>query len=265
MNISPEMQTLIESEVAKKESLLESQYKDHFNKLKDELYDTLKKFASEAIKKNVQLESIDKSCDKIYYKPIVDNIVSVLNGKGIKNTLTESISENTTETNSTLIDMQSTLMEAVKTIQDLRDMLEIHETIEASLSGMNKDIINTAINRFKNDPRYDKLSRDDFLKEVASYVTKLKDEKSAKSIQFESSDKDVDSLLSEANSLLESDNSTIATNKPVLDGKFKPNTKINIPKLKKTVLDEAYAMHNNEEDNQVDDNDPVNEFMRTWG
>lgn len=253
MKITPEIQGLIEAEVSKRESILESKYSEYFTKLKSELYGTLKEYAIEAIKSNVAFESIDTKCDAMYYKPMVQGIVGLLQGQGIKVTLNESVSSGVDAT-----ETESLLMEAVKTIQELRDMLAIHEMIESSLTGMNKNIIESALARFKNDERFTNMKKEDFLKEVASYVINLKDNGS-KQVQFESISNELTAELDEADKLLEASNELI--NSAYTD-KFNPKTKINIPKISKKVLDEAYSIDSKSEESY---DDPVKEFINNWG
>ena len=257
MKISPETQKIIEYEVSKRTAQLESEYKDHFSKLKSELYSTLKEYASESIKKNIQFESLDSKCDVLKYKPMVEGIVALLNGNGIKVLLNES-SQYESEAN-------QVLLEAVKEIQELRDMLAIHEMIESGLSGMSRNIVDTTIKRFKNDPRFANMKKEDFLKEVSNYVLNMKDGVPNRSVQFESKDIDIDVELSEADKLLESTNTKTTSDKDPYTDKFNPKMKINIPSLKKRVLDEAYSI-SAPKTNAIDfSEDPVKEFMENWG
>lgn len=250
MKITAEIQQYINEEVSKKETMLEAKYTEHFDKLKQELYSTVREYAKESVSNTVKLESIDKSCDNVHYKPIIDGIVNLLNGNNIKVTLNEAQSNLNNEES----EAKSLLMEAVKTIQDLRDMITIHEMIESSLTGMNKDIIKKAVDRFKNDERFHTMKKEDFLKEVAEYIMNFKGDSSPiKPVQYESIN--INKELDEADKLLE------ATDANHMANDFKPKATINIPSLKKTVLDEAYAINSN----PISSNDPVQEFMDNWG
>lgn len=257
MNISTEIQEIINAEVSKKEIQLEAKYKDMFTNLKHELHSTLKEYANEAISKNIQLESVDVKCDQLKYKPIVEGIISLLGGVGIKVPLNEAYES----------EANTLLMEATKVIQELKDMLAIHEMIENGLSGMSKNVVESTISRFKNDPRFQNMKKEDFLKEVANYVISMKDGSPSKTIQFEAVDVDIDAELSEADKLLESSN---PKEKNAYTDKFNPKGKVIINSLKKKVLDEAYSITHNQV--KVSDNttnsfgeDPVKEFMETWG
>lgn len=257
MKISPEIQEIIDAEVSKKEVQLESKYKEMFNNLKHELHSTLKEYANEAINKNIQLESVDVKCDQLKYKPIVEGIVSLLGGVGIKVPLNESYES----------EANTLLMEATKVIQELKDMLAIHEMIENGLSGMSKSVVESTIARFKNDPRFQNMKKEDFLKEVANYVISMKDGAPSKTIQFEATDIDIDAELSEADKLLES---TSPKTQNAYTDKFNPKGKVIINSLKKKVLDEAYGIPSNKEKSTESSNnmfgeDPVKEFMETWG
>lgn len=249
--ITPEIQSLIDAEVSKREIQLESEYKNNFNKLKTELYGTLKEYANESIKKSVQLESVDKQCDELHYKPLVQGIVDLFNNNGIRLPMHESSSVDS--------ETQSLLLEAVKTIQELRDMLAIHEMIENSLNGMSRSIIENALGRFKNDDRFKKMKKDDFLKEVANYVMSIKNGGPSRSVQFESID--IDKELAEVDSLLESNS---VKPKDAYTDKFAPKGKIQIESLRKRVSDSAYALTT--ESKEYDpEQDPAREFIEEWG
>ena len=133
---------------------------------------------------------------------------------------------------------------------------------------MNKNIIESALARFKNDERFTNMKKEDFLKEVASYVINLKDGAPAKTVQFESTENlDIDSELNEADKLLESSNPSGNTGNAYTD-KFNPKGKIVINSLKKKVLDEAYTLSSKKTDNAPSTmfgEDPVKEFIETWG
>lgn len=256
MKITPELQTIIDSEVTKREMLLESKYREHFDVLKTEMYDTLKDYTKEALSKKIQLESINNSCEQVYYKPIVEGIIGLLKNNGIKINLQESINNAEVEETKTL------LLEAVHKIQELRDVIRLHEMIETSLTGMNRKVVETTLARFRNDPKFEGMPKDDLLKEVAKYVTNMKDGVPAdlKTAQFESESIDTSSL-DEIDTILESriDNTDPFTSK------FNPANKINVSKLKKSVLDEAYAIKNTNTQKQISSEDPAQEVLDILG
>lgn len=133
-------------------------------------------------------------------------------------------------------------------------MLAIHEMIESGLAGLDRGIIENTLNKFKADSRYSTMTKDDFLKEVANHVLNMKNMPNSKSVQFESVGIISDSELSEVDSLLESKGS--------INSAFSPRTKINIPKLRKKVLDEATAI--SMPDHRANEYDPAQEVLDTW-
>lgn len=247
MQITPEIQKLIDSEVEKRTSVLESTYRNNFEELKDSMYSTMKEFARDVVINNVQLESIDNQCNNKHFKPIVEGIVNVLRSNGIPIVLTES-------NNSDSAEAKSLLLEAVNKIQELRDMLAIHEMIENGLVGLDRGIIENTLNRFKNEPRYSEMPKDQFLKEVANYVLNMKNMPNSKSVQFEASEIISDAELNLVSGLVESKGSLTAP--------FNPHAKINIPKLRKKVLDEAYSVEMPIDN--IDEYDPAQEVLDTW-
>jgi hypothetical protein len=247
MQITPELQKIIDSEVEKRTIVLENTYRENFEELKESIYARVKTYAAEAIVNSPKFESVDAKCESMYYKPLVEGIVKLLKDNGIPLYLSESISP--TEAH----ESKALLMEAVKKIQELRDMISIHEMIENNLAGLDRGIIENAVNKFKADGRYEKMKKEDFLKEVTSYVLNMKNMPTNKSVQFESSELITDKELGEVDSLLES--------KGGLNDKFNPKTKINIPSLRKVVLDEAIHLPDVESDDLYD---PAQEVLDSW-
>lgn len=249
MKITPEMQQIIDGEVEKHKLQLESTYKNHFNKLKDKLFETTEDYAKKAILNNKNLfESVDKTCEEIHYKPIVEGMIKLFNEHGVRTNLTESINESSKET-------ESLLLEAVHKIQELRDMLAIYEMIQNNLTGMSSGVIDQTLKRFNNDPRYQKMKKEDFLKEVASYVMSIKNQPT-RSIQYESVEEsdvidEVDNLLNEAED-----------EKDVYTKPFAPKIKINIPSLKKKVTDSALPIKGIKKESSEED--PAQEFLDNW-
>lgn len=233
MQITPEIQQLIDSEVSKRDAVLESAYRKHFDDLKSEMFSTLKTYTNEALSQRVQLESIDNKCESTVYRPIVEGIVGLLKSNGINVNLNES----TNGTSSDLEEARVLLMEATKKIQEMRDMLRLHEMIQTSMTGMNPNIIETTLNRFKNDPKYDKMTKDDLIKEVAKYVTNIEANGGNKRTQLEADSFDF-SGLDGLDTILESK----AVEGDPFTSKFKPANTFKVANIKKTVLDEAYSI-----------------------
>ena len=257
MQITPEIQKLIDSEVSKRETVLESKYKEHFDGLKSEMFSTLKEYTNEALTQKVQLESLDNRCENTIYKPIVESILSLFNSNGIK----VSLNESSDDEKSDLEEAKILLMEATHKIQEMRDMIKLHEMIQASLTGMNPSIIENALNRFKNDPKFQNMPKDDILKEVAKYVTEMSKQDVSKRVQLESETIDTSSIDG-LNTILES---KVESGNPFTT-KFKPANTFKVSAIKKTVLDEAYSISRPDtKKSKRDLDDPAQEVLDILG
>lgn len=257
MQITPEIQKIIDSEVSKRETTLESKYKEHFDGLKSEMFSTLKDYTNEALSQKIQLESLDNICEKTIYKPLVENILDLFRANGIHVNLNESVNTQTSD----LEEAKTLLMEATHKIQEMRDMLKIHEMIQSSLSGMNSDVIEKTLGRFKNDPKYSNMPKDDILKEVAQYVTEMSKKDLSKRVQLESESIDTSSIEGLGNIL----ESKVEKGDP-FTSKFNPQNTFKVSKLKKTVLDEAYSISRPATKNTKRDlDDPAQEVLDILG
>jgi len=255
MKITPEIQSIIDSEVSKIETVLEAKYREHFVGLKSEMYSTLKDYANEALSKNIKLESIDNTCETKIYKPIVEGILSLFKSNGIKVNLNESINVDSSE--SDLNEARMLLMEATRKIQEMRDMIKIHEIIQSSLTGLKPEIVEQALARFQNDPKYNQMAKEDILKDVAKYVISLNG--TQKRTQLESEGIDT-SELDSINTMLES---KTESGDP-FTSPFKPANTFKVSTLKRTVLDEAYGIRNTQNTKKVSD-DPAQEVLDILG
>ena len=257
MKITPEIQKIIDSEVSKREIVLESKYKEHFGGLKTEMYSTLKDYTITALSQKVQLESIDNICENTVYKPIVESILELFKSNGIKINLNESSSDE----NSDLEEAKILLMEATHKIQEMRDMLKLQEMIHSSLTGMNPSIVKTTLERFEADPKYKDMPKDDLLKEVAKYVTGLGKKDTTKRTQLESESIDTSSIDG-LNTILES---KIVKSDPFNTPFTSPHT-FKVSSLKKTVLDEAYSITRPDSNKGKRDlDDPAQEVLDILG
>lgn len=254
MQITPEIQQLIDSEVSKREAVLESTYKKHFDNLKGEMLSTLKSYTNEALNQRVNFEAIDDKCESTKYRPIVEGIVGLFKSNGININLNEAASD----TSSDLEEARVLLMEATKKIQEMRDMLRLHEMIQTSLTGMSPSVIESALSRFKNDPKFESMTKEDLIKEVAKYVTNMGNKN--RTVQMESDSFDM-SDLDNIDTILES---KVETSDP-FTSKFNPQNTFKTTNIKRTVLDEAYGVKKPAVKSTDNSDDPAQEILDLMG
>lgn len=226
---------------------LESQYREKFEDLKEVMHSQMQEFLAESILNN-SYESPELKAQVEIYKPIVESIIKSLKDSGILNTKKEK-EEIDPEIVGVITEQTEVINDQSKKIKELKMRIKLHEMISENLSGLNKDVIREAINKFQGE---DDLSQDELLKQLTNYINTRKPNQ--KTVQFES----IEHAIDEVDAILEGNSKENPANK------FKPKKKINIPGLKKRIVTESTAIRlPDEEDNN--ELDPAREFLRDFG
>lgn len=223
---------------------LESQYREKFEGLRDELNTRLNNFIAESIIAK-SFESPELKAQVEVYKPIVESMVRALKESGILNAGKNESSEIPSEVVGIITEQTEMINNQSKKIKELKMRVKLHEMISSNLAGLHKDIIREAISKFQGESE---MSDDELVKQLTNFVNTRK--QTQKTVQFESIDSDID----EVESILEG-----TTNNK---GKFKPSKNISIPGLKKRIVNEASEFRVPDEEVELG---PADEFMRDFG
>jgi len=235
---------VIQEAIQKRTEELEKEFRQQFEGLKDNLYSRLESYISESIVKTPKVDP-ELKAQVDTYKPIVEAIMKALKDNGVLNQSSHVESEVDPAIIEVITEQTSVINAQDKKLKELKMRVKLHEMITNNLSGLNKDIVKEAINKFQGA---EELNEEDLLKELTNFVNKRKG--GQKEVQFESIAYDLD----EVDSILEGASKT---------KEFRPNKKIDIKGLKKRVVSEATGV-NLDEDNPRD-NGPADEFMRDFG
>lgn len=222
---------------------LEAEYREKFENLKTELHSTLKSFLAESIVNN-SYESPELKAQVSLYKPIVESIVKSLKENGILNSNQQNDEDIPEEVVKVITEQTELINNQSKKIKELKMRVKLHEMISSNLSGLSKDIIREAINKFQGE---DEMPEDELIKKLTKFVNTRKP--NTKTIQFESVES-IDSDINELEDIMKSDD-------------FRPSKKINIPGIKPRTINEASGFNHSE--SQDDDLDPASQFMRDFG
>lgn len=231
----------IKKEISIRDSVRELEYKNKFEELKQEVFGRADKFILESIS-TTNKDIISTEAELSVYKPIISGILEVFKNNGIKNVMTENSSE--------VAEYTELLSEAVGKINELRSeserlkrMYNIYKTITEHLSGLDKNIIEEAISKFKDKD----LSEAKLEEELTRYILTHKGD--SKKIQLESIADD--RTILEIDSLLEGD---------IAD--FKPKKDIKIKGLStRKVLDEANSIPSVDDDDEAN---PAKDMLAEW-
>lgn len=223
---------------------LESQYREKFEGLKDDLNTRLQSFIAEAVIQN-SFESPELKAQVEVYRPIVESMVRVLKESGILNAGKNEVAEIPQEVVGIITEQTEVINNQSKKIKELKMRVKLHEMISGHLAGLNKDIIKEAITKFQGESE---MPDDELIKQLTQFVNTRKP--TQKKVQFESINSDID----EVDAILEG----TASNK----GKFNPKTKISIPGLKKRIVNEAAEIVIPDDNVELG---PADEFMRDFG
>ena len=234
-----------EKELEKRVAKVESEYREHFETLQEQVFTRVKAFMAESITNNSK-NSPELEAKVSTYEPVIESIVRTLKDSGI---LLESENVSINEAVTMIGELTEAVNEQTRKIKDLQKMLKIHELINQELNGLDKKIVQEALTHFQGED----LEGDELSKKLIEFVSKRK--AGNKAIQFEAIN--VEEELDGIGAMLE-------CNAPkVKDSKFKPSKKIDIKGIAKRVVTESVALNLNESD-EVGQADEVKQFMKEF-
>ena len=235
-----------EEELNKRVAKIEADYRNHFDNLQEQVFTQVKNFMAESITNNAKV-SPELEAEVSTYRPVIESIVRSLKESGILN---KSEDVNINEAVTIISELTEAVSDQTRKIKDLQKMLRIHELINQELNGLDKKIVQEALNHFQGED----LEGDELSKKLIEFVSKRKP--GNKAVQFESIN--LEDELDGVSAILEN------KDPKKKDVSFKPTKKIDIKGLAKRVVTESVALNLNESEDDSEQSDEVKQFMKDF-